>query len=86
MTKSEAIARIYESYSEDEILNARDEPETRTNERSAATVLRLFGDETREADATRRRVKRAFHDAGHGSNPAEALANARRIFKRDEVN
>jgi hypothetical protein len=87
MTKSEALSKVYETYSEDELLSARDELDTRVNERfsATATILTLFGDEARNARTTHRRVKRAFHGASHGASPAEALANARRILKQDEI-
>jgi hypothetical protein len=84
MTNSQALARVFESYTEDELLNAKDEPDTEIAERftGTGTVVTLFGD---DAHATRRRVKAAFVDAGHGKTPAAALTNARRIFRQDEA-
>lgn len=82
MTKSKALAKILESYTEEELRDAKDEPDTRT---WTATVHTLHSGEDDAASTTRRHVKRAFHTAGHGRHPAEALANARRIFRQDET-
>jgi len=81
MTKSEALARIYERYSEDELLDAKDEPEydATTEFTGAANIVALFDD---FAHTTRNRVHRAFREAGHGKTAADAIANARRIFRR----
>lgn len=81
MTKSEALARVYERYSEEELRNAKDEPEhdAATGFTGRSNVVALFDD---LGHATRKRVKSAFHKAGHGKTPADAIANARRIFRQ----
>lgn len=86
MTSAEAIARIYETYTAEELRDARDEPEIGVIERYSGrqALVVLFGDDPHGTNATRRRVRRAFHKAGHGRSPAEALANARRILRQDE--
>ena len=81
MTSSEAQAKIFETYSEEELFNAKDEPDTGTFTGSA-TVTTLYGT---KRHATRRRVKRAFHDAGHGKKPFDALANARHVLGLDKT-
>lgn len=85
MTKTEALARILESYTEEELRYTKDEPDSTEGTTWTATVHTLHAGEERAANTTRRHVKRAFHAAGHGTNPAEALANARRIFRQDEA-
>lgn len=87
MTKSETLARILETYSEEEIYYAKDEPDTTiTAPRGrSATIVTFYGSEEHAANATRRRVKRAFHDAGHGQDESEAIANARRVFRHGET-
>jgi len=86
MTISQALSRIYETYSEDELLNAKDEPDYEIIERFSGrpALLVLFGDDPHGTNAIRRRAKRAFQRIGHGCAPAEALANARRILKQDQ--
>ena len=81
MTRSEAQAKTFETYSEQEFFNAKDEPDTGTFTGSA-TVTTLYGT---KRHATRRRVKRAFHDAGHGKEPIDALANARHVLGLDKT-
>lgn len=76
MTSSEAQLKIFETYNEEEFFNAKHEPDTGTFTGSA-TVTTLYGT---EGHAIRRRVKRAFHDVGHGKKPVDALANARRVL------
>lgn len=84
MTKAEALAYILETYSEEELRNAKDEPDTITVDATpSATVVTLHGDEHRARNATRRHVKAGFQRTGHGRTPADAQANARRIFRQD---
>ena len=85
MTKSEALAKILESYTEEELFGAKDEPDTSVASTRSATVVEFHGGERHAANTIRRHVKRAFHAAGHGQTPANAIANARRIFKQDET-
>ena len=86
MSSAEAIARIYETYTEQQLRDAKDEPDTGVIQRYSGhqALVVLFGDDPQGTNATRRRVRRAFEKAGHARAPAQALANARRIFKRDE--
>ena len=86
MYGTEAIARIYETYSADELRDAKDEPDSETIERFSgrAALVVLFGDDAHGTNATRRRVKRAFQRAGHGRSPGEALATARRTLGLDQ--
>lgn len=85
MTNTQALARIYETYTEEELRIARDEPDTGVAERftGRAALTFLFGDDPQGTNATRRRVKRGFASTGHGMSSKAALANARRIFRRD---
>jgi hypothetical protein len=85
MTKSHALTRNYETYTEDELLNAKDEPDTAiaTHFNGSAKIFTLYDNDGPSGYATRIRVKQAFYDAGHGSTPAQAIANARRIFRRN---
>ena len=85
MTRAQALASIYERYTEDELLHAKDEPDTDFARGfvETASVITLFRDAGEDSHATRQRVKTAFADAGHGRSPCEALANARRIFRQD---
>ncbi len=86
MTKAQALAFILETYSEEELRNAKDEPDTiRVETTPSATVVTLYGSEQRARNATRRHVKAGFRSAGHGHGPAESIANARRIFRQDEA-
>ena len=87
MTQSQAIARIHETYTEDELRNAKDEPEhdTAFAYGATATVVTLFDDDKYFAHTTRNRLRRAFRDAGHGASPADAIANARRVLRQDET-
>ena len=85
MTTSEALAKIFESYTEDELLIAKDEPETDVSDCSgeATNVIDLFDHGRYAAYATRERVRLAFRNAGHGVTAADAVVNARRILKQD---
>lgn len=85
MSTAQSIARIYDRYSEEELRNAKDEPDTDVQERftGRAAVAFLFTDDPHGTHATRRRVRRAFEGAGHGMPASQALANARRIFRQD---
>jgi hypothetical protein len=87
MTNSQAIARIYETYTEDELRDAKDEPDYGIEIAYAAMadVVALFDDDKCIAHATRNRVRRAFQNTGHGVGPADAIANARRILKQDDA-
>ena len=87
MTESQAIARIYQTYSEEELRNAKDEPEHDTVSvyGTTAKIVMLFDDDKHFAHSTRNRLRRAFQDAGHGASPADAMTNARRILKQDET-
>lgn len=87
MTKSEARAKIMETYTEEELRGAKDEPDTVANDTGprSATVTTLYGGHEYAARVTRRKVKRAFHAAGHGKRPADALINARRVLRVDEA-
>jgi len=87
MTKSEALAKILETYTEEELRGAKDEPDTVVDYTGArsATVTTLYGEQEYAARATRRKVKRAFHAAGHGKRPADALTNARRVLRLAEA-
>ena len=85
MSTAQSLARIYERYTEEELRNAKDEPDTDVQERftGRAALAFLFADDPQGTHATRRRVKRAFQGAGHGMTSSQALANARRIFRQD---
>jgi hypothetical protein len=85
MTKSEALAKIFETYSDTELLIAKDEPETDITAGfgEATNVVDLFDDGRYAAYATRERVRQAFRNAGHGVTAADAIVNARRILKQD---
>ena len=85
MTKSEALARIFETYTEDELLIAKDEPETGVPDCTgeATNVIDLFDNGRYAAYATRERVRVAFRNAGHGVTAADAIVNARRILRQD---
>jgi hypothetical protein len=82
MGKLAALAKILETYTDVEIRNAKDEPDTAVNDTRtrSATVVTLYGGREHAARATHRKVKQAFHAAGHGKRPADALANARRVL------
>lgn len=71
MSKSQASAGILKAYGEVEIAALLGNL-VRIDEEAAAR--RAYG----------RRVAEGFFAAGHGSGAAVALANARRIFRRDE--
>ena len=85
MTKSEALAKIFDAYSEDQLLTAKDEPETDITAYfgEATNVVDLFDDGRYATYATRERVRQAFRNAGHGVTAADAIDNARRILKQD---
>lgn len=85
MSRTEATARIFETYSEDQLRDAKDEPDNEAIERFSGrqALVVLFGDDAHGTNATRRRVKRAFQRLGHGRSPAEALANARWVLGLD---
>ena len=87
MTKSHALTRTYETYTEDELVNAKDEPDTAiaTHISGSAKIFTLYDNGGPTGYATRIRVRQAFYDAGHGKSPAEAIANARRIFRQNEA-
>jgi len=87
MTKSHALTRIRETYTEDELLNGKDEPDTAiaTHLIGSAKIFTLYDNGGPTGHATRIRVKQAFYDAGHGKSSAKAIANARRIFRQDEA-
>ena len=87
MTESQAIARIFATYSEEELRNAKDEPEHDTVSSYGATakIVMLFDDDKFFAHSTRNRLRKAFQDAGHGASPVDAIANARRILKQTEA-
>ena len=54
MTKSEALAKILETYSEEELLDAKDEPDTALDGTRSASVPRVPGNDGRGSDTTRR--------------------------------
>lgn len=85
MSGTEAVAKIYETYTADELRDAKDEPDSEVVERFSgrAALVVLFGEDAHGTNTTRRRVKRAFQRAGHGRSPADALANARRVLGLD---
>ncbi len=85
MTTSDALARIFETYIEDERLNAKDEPDTEiaVHVDAIASVFSIYGSGKAPSSATKNRVKQAFHKVGHGSSATVAIANARRMFNRD---
>ncbi|NCF30103.1 MAG: hypothetical protein GWP69_22235 [Gammaproteobacteria bacterium] len=87
MTKSHALTRIHETYTEDELLNGKDELDTAiaTHLIGSAKIFTLYDNGGPTGHATRIRVKQAFYDAGHGKSSAKAIANARRIFRQDEA-
>ena len=68
MTKPDALARIYETYTENELLNAKDEPDTDVVERftGSATVATPHSGGEHGPHTVWRRIKRAFLDASHG--------------------
>jgi hypothetical protein len=82
MTQSEALAKILESYTEEELRHTKDEPNTIVDDAGSriAAVTTLYSGPNHTARITRRKVKRAFHEAGHGKPAADALANAKRVL------
>lgn len=87
MTMTDAVARIFETYTEEELLNAKDEPDTEiaTHVDAIANVFSIYGSGKAPSSATKSRIKEAFHKVGHGSSATAAIANARRIFNRDQA-
>ncbi len=87
MTMTDAVARIFETYTEEELLNAKDEPDTEiaAHVDAIANVFSIYGSGTTSTSAGKDRVKQAFHKVGHGSSATAAIANARRIFNRDQA-
>ena len=85
MTMTDALARIFDTYTEEELLNAKDEPDTEiaTHVDAIANVFSIYGSGKVPSSATKNRVKEAFHKAGHGSSATVAMANARRMFNRN---
>ena len=85
MTMTDALARIFETYTEEELVNAKDEPDTEiaAHVDAIANVFSIYGSGKAPSSATKNRIKQAFHKVGHGSSATVAIANARRMFNRD---
>jgi len=85
MTMTDALARIFDTYTEEELLNAKDEPDTEiaTHVDAIANVFSIYGSGKVPSSRSKNPVKEAFHKVGHGRSAALAIANARRMFNRD---